>query len=339
VKHLWTLPCAALLLWTFCAELPDDPDLDYIDPGIAGSFVEDTTIVRQILDANGHPNLPSMDVAVGGDISGSFRVVELNLGRLHVSNLQGVGGLKALRLLNIDSCQMTQLPGDIGFCENLRILQARWGSLGGVDRNIGQLPNLTELDLAFNNISLLPPELANCAALKKLFLRDNELTTLPDQLAQLTDIQADFTLNRLCDAFPGALAGWLDAVDDSWRITQRCMATAEVNGSWVCTAAPLNPCSFTLDSSRFYSDEQHVRDGHKQRNGVFMIDPTRMPKHIDFTVIWSNLFPDTALPCPGIYRLRGPDTLEMIVSDPGTPRALGFADISADRTGYLMVRQ
>ena len=109
-----------------------------------------------------------------------------------------IGQLGALTELWLDNNRLTSLPKEIGQLGALTELWLRDNRLTRLPKEIGQLGALTELWLRDNRLTSLPKEIGQLGALTELWLRDNRLTSLPKEIGQLgalTLLRLDF--NRL----------------------------------------------------------------------------------------------------------------------------------------------
>jgi len=125
----------------------------------------------------------------------SQRVVTINVeGKLGDATEvpAALGGLVALRELNLSGNQLTCVPTALGTLTALSELQLPGNRLTSVPAELGNLTALELLDLRGNNLTSVPAALGKLTALTQLYLDDNQLTTVPVELGRLT------ALRQLC---------------------------------------------------------------------------------------------------------------------------------------------
>ena len=94
----------------------------------------------------------------------------------------------ALRVLNLNSNQLTSLPESFGNLSALTELYLYNNQLISLPDSFVNLIALTELYLNNNQLTSLPDSFENLSALAVLYLRYNQLNTLPDSFGRLTSL-------------------------------------------------------------------------------------------------------------------------------------------------------
>lgn len=224
--------------------------VDPADELDAGTFIlpfeywRDTLIVREILDSNGHTDIPVDEVTtekngrIGEldlthrDIStiplsiGDLRLTHLLLSENLISSLPDeIGKLASLEYLNCAMNQLTSLPRTIGNCNRLIHLDASDNHLTGsnIPFEIGKLSSLTYLGLQRNSIRRPPPSLGDLIQLKVLDLGFNQIDRLPFEITALHNLDfLSVNYNRLVHV-PDEIEAWIDtySFDKEWRKTQQ----------------------------------------------------------------------------------------------------------------------
>ncbi|MCP4611866.1 MAG: GTP-binding protein [Planctomycetes bacterium] len=90
--------------------------------------------------------------------------------------------------LNLSYRDITSLPAEIGWLENLTILDLWGNQLSSLPAEIGNLINLKKIWLSENILRSLPPEIGNLKNLTKLDLSTNKLSNLPPEISTLKNL-------------------------------------------------------------------------------------------------------------------------------------------------------
>lgn len=229
-----------------------DSETIIIDPAEeldAGTFIlpfeywRDTLIVREILDSNGHTDIPvaevttekngrvgeldltNMDISTIPPSIGNLRITHLFLRENSISSLPDeIGKIASLEYLNVAINDLPGLPPTIGNCTRLKHLDASDNHLSGsnIPFEIGKLTSLTYLGLQRNTIRRPPPSLGDLIQLKVLDLGYNQIDRLPFQITALTNLDfLSVNYNRLVHV-PDEIEAWIDiySFDEEWRTTQ-----------------------------------------------------------------------------------------------------------------------
>ena len=230
-----------------------DSETITIDPAEeldAGTFIlpfeywRDTLIVREILDLNGHSDIPVADVTTEkngriGELDlanmnidtlppsiGDLRITHLFLRGNSISSLPyEIGKIASLEYLNVAINDLFELPSTIGNCTRLNHLDASDNHLKGrnIPFEIGKLTSLTYLGLHRNDITQPPPSIGDLIQLKVLDLGYNQIDRLPFQFTALNNLDfLSVNYNRLVHV-PYEIEVWIDAYsfDKEWRKTQQ----------------------------------------------------------------------------------------------------------------------
>ena len=97
--------------------------------------------------------------------------------------------LAGLEKLSISNNLLTSLPDGFMNLSNLTSLHAANNQFSHFPQCLCQLPSLQFLDLSDNNIKSLPPTIGELVTLETLLLFINSITSLPDQFCQLVNLR------------------------------------------------------------------------------------------------------------------------------------------------------
>ncbi len=98
-------------------------------------------------------------------------------------NLEGISSLSNLEGLDLDNCNIRELPDGIGNLRILKSLSLKNNYLNTLPSEIGRLNNLEELDLSGNPLEWLPKEIGNLALLSSLKLDRTKYWESRDKVA------------------------------------------------------------------------------------------------------------------------------------------------------------
>lgn len=100
-----------------------------------------------------------------------------------------IGNLKSLKILEIQSGQLSLVPESIGNLSSLEKLDLYENKVKSLPSSIGDLKSLQELDLNRNQLNNIPDSIGNLKTLKKLYLYTNKLSTIPDSIGNLKALE------------------------------------------------------------------------------------------------------------------------------------------------------
>lgn len=110
--------------------------------------------------------------------------------------------------------QLEELPGAIGYLQNLQVLNLCNNRLTGLPGEIGLLKKLRTLNLGLNRLEALPASVVALEELRHIGLSDNRFTHFPGCLLKMKKLESvNMDGNPL---FAGKKPGQ-EAVDDSER--------------------------------------------------------------------------------------------------------------------------
>ncbi|KAJ4977497.1 hypothetical protein NE237_002603 [Protea cynaroides] len=95
------------------------------------------------------------------------------------------GGLKLLRVLDLESVKLSEILDDIGTLVHLRYLGLRRAGLRRLPSTICRLHNLQTMDLKYNLLGGLPKEMGNLQNLRSLDVRHNLITFIPKSICSI----------------------------------------------------------------------------------------------------------------------------------------------------------
>lgn len=90
-----------------------------------------------------------------------------------------VSQLQAIEVLNLSSCNLSELPPNIHFITGLVELNLMNNQLREIPETFSALTNLRILNLQKNNLESFPPVITKLAQLGVLYLRENPLKEVP----------------------------------------------------------------------------------------------------------------------------------------------------------------
>ena len=105
---------------------------------------------------------------------------KINTG-IQISNNKLVG-------LNLNRCDLTNIPESIGELKDLTILVLSENELKKIPDSICELEKLEILNLNRNQIKILPRKIGNLNKLRYLFILNNPLDRLPTSLRKFADL-------------------------------------------------------------------------------------------------------------------------------------------------------
>ncbi len=130
--------------------------------------------------------LDRMFTDIANNISYPF---ELNLNDCNLFQLpENISNLTNLTALDISHNNLTVLPESIGEIASLISIDASNNQLTSIPDSISKLGNLIDLDLGDNRLEKLPDSIGNIQGLNHLCLRSNKLTILPETIGNLTNL-------------------------------------------------------------------------------------------------------------------------------------------------------
>lgn len=161
----------------------------------ATTALQDSVIVRRILDANGLSEVPVEQVAKArGD-----RIVELELRGKKISPRplprslttipEEIGQLTALEKLEIRSNEIKQLPDALFTLTKVIELDVSNNGLEALSPKIRQLVNLRKLRVGMNKLMIVPESIGSLAALEDLDLSSNDIEELPASVGDLLNLR------------------------------------------------------------------------------------------------------------------------------------------------------
>ncbi|MCH8807275.1 MAG: hypothetical protein IH986_14485 [Planctomycetes bacterium] len=138
------------------------------------------------------------------EIGGLGALKELDLSGNQLTSLPAeIGGLGELQHLDLPKNELTSLPAEIGGLGGLQTLQLQGNQLRSLPPEIGGLTGLQKLVLYLNQLTLLPAKIGDLAALEHLDLANNQLTSLPPEIGGLAGLQKlELQHNRLTSLPP-----------------------------------------------------------------------------------------------------------------------------------------
>lgn len=123
---------------------------------------------------------------IDDDLSNFKKLQEIHIRYNNLKNLpENFSNLQELKILDISTNQITQLPNEIGKLCKLEKLFAGRNKIKEIPKSIKYCKNLEIIDLRRNYIEKLPVELFELAKPRELKLSGNKLTKLPKEIGNL----------------------------------------------------------------------------------------------------------------------------------------------------------
>jgi Leucine-rich repeat (LRR) protein len=110
--------------------------------------------------------------------------------------------LLKLNSLNLEDCNITELPQEIGNLTNLVKFRLSYNQLTSLPQEISNLNNLTEFNLSKNKLTNLPKEILNLSKLTKLWLSSNHLINLPNKIDSLNNLTEFYLYGNQLTSLP-----------------------------------------------------------------------------------------------------------------------------------------
>lgn len=106
--------------------------------------------------------------------------------------------LTELRILNLNNCQISELPPQIKFLKSLEVLSMTSNKLISLPDELCELVHLRELIADKNHLESLPFEIGRLWSLNRLFLPHNNIKELPESLSKMERLKVlDVACNQI----------------------------------------------------------------------------------------------------------------------------------------------
>lgn len=149
----------------------------------AQTAVQDSLVVRLLLDENGQLNTSVASVSVKDSAN---RIINLSLNNFKIIKLPtDIGLLTQLKSLVLTNNLLDSLPAALWTLDQLTVLDLSHNKLSTVDSGIGNLKNLVFLSLSANGLKTVPRGIFSLPHLENLFLSHNSIDTLSDSISNL----------------------------------------------------------------------------------------------------------------------------------------------------------
>jgi len=133
------------------------------------------------------------------------KLTKLAISGNKIGEIESIGNLINLEILNIGNNQLTSLPETIGNLTNLKYLDIGNNQLTILPETIGNLTNLIELHISANKIKYLPNNVTNLVKLKFLHSNDNLLYKLPDSFGNLINLNEIWLSENKLKTLPNSI--------------------------------------------------------------------------------------------------------------------------------------
>jgi len=175
-----------------------------IDEETAGTMINDIDFQDTLDSKSVYDNKTLIDCFQRAQKS---RVSTLNLSRKSIKSIpKEIGDVTCLVSLILSNNKISDLPSQIKYLNNLKVLDLGVNLLTSIPLAIYSLTNLTELHLEHNKIIAIEPEISNLENLQILNMFANQLTIIPNEVCRLSNLKkADFGINFIVDYPPQLL--------------------------------------------------------------------------------------------------------------------------------------
>jgi len=123
------------------------------------------------------------------------------------------GKINTVKHINLDSCNLTEIPNPIFELRSLETLSLDNNKLHVISYHIGELYSLKKLFLDGNQLTTLPDTIGNLLKLEILFLERNLLENLPVSIKNLRSIKEIFLRNNLITDIPPYLSNMRNLIE------------------------------------------------------------------------------------------------------------------------------
>lgn len=122
----------------------------------------------------------------------------INKPKDYTSLLNSISKLENLKVLNLDSNQVVNLPDCICNMKKIEILKLRMNKLEKLPESIGNFKYIKKLFLSKNKVRILPESIGNLMSLEELSLSYNNINHIPKSIENLLNLKVlDFGYNNL----------------------------------------------------------------------------------------------------------------------------------------------
>ncbi|KAK2191645.1 hypothetical protein NP493_48g02031 [Ridgeia piscesae] len=116
-----------------------------------------------------------------------------------------IGRLVNLRVLMLDTNELTELPVELGTLSNLERMSLSNNHLSCLPPGFDRLRNMRSLHAANNAFSEFPTSICQLTELEFLDLSDNKLVAIPDDVSNLTNLQTFLLFMNNLSAVPDSI--------------------------------------------------------------------------------------------------------------------------------------
>jgi len=107
------------------------------------------------------------------------------IGLEQLKSFSMLGSFEKVNYINLDSCELTEVPEEVFKFSNLSILSLDNNKIKDLPSNLGGLISLKSIYLSYNHIESLPSSLGNLKNLRSLYLNNNNLKSIPNTFKTL----------------------------------------------------------------------------------------------------------------------------------------------------------
>ncbi|KAI0212628.1 hypothetical protein LSAT2_002427 [Lamellibrachia satsuma] len=165
-------------------------------PGMKRLKIRGRDLVQLPLEIFSITELEVLDLSPERESSLCFSVVRIP---------SAIGRLVNLRVLMLDTNELTDLPAELTALSNLERMSLSNNHLSRLPPGFERLQNMRSLHAANNAFDEFPESLCQLTQLEFLDLSDNKLVTLPESISSLTNLQTFLLFMNNLSAIPDSL--------------------------------------------------------------------------------------------------------------------------------------
>ncbi|GLI66354.1 hypothetical protein VaNZ11_010126 [Volvox africanus] len=244
-------------------------------------------------------------------LSSKVSTVQLRT-RLTSLPLEHLASFANLSCLDIEGCNLAQLPAEISLLKNLKVLLASRNKLTQIPMEIGRLSrSLIQLDLGTNKLTEVPVQLCELTALQILNLMANELEHLPESIGNLHNLRLLGLKSNKLTELPSSVSKLTSLVElfiTNNRLTglpegmSRCTSLVKIQASFNAFTA-LPACLLHLPKLELL----RVAVCGIRTLPLGLLEDGAMPHLAWFSMAGNPVCPDPPVPAPGLPEVEVDD--------------------------------
>ena len=129
-------------------------------------------------------------------IHGDKELEKTLIGLKQLKSYSRLEAFEKINYLNLDSCELTDIPEEVFKFSNLSVLSLDNNYLTTLPDSIINLRNLKSLHLSSNKIKTLPSNMGGLTSLESIYLSYNQIESLPSSLGNLKNLRSLYLKNN-----------------------------------------------------------------------------------------------------------------------------------------------